>query len=159
MANIKYVVELTLEERGALLDKISKGSLGARVNLKARILLKADRGEHGEGWTDRHICQALEASPSTVARTREKFVTEGLEAVFRRKPRLHHSIKPIFDGAAEARLIALACSKPPEGYARWTIRLLAERVVELSIVDSVHFNTVGRVLKKTNLSLTAANTG
>ena len=159
MANIKYVVELTSEERSWLMGKISKGSLAARANLKARILLKADKGEHGEGWTDRQICRALEASPSTVARTREKFVMEGLEAVFRRKPRLHPSIRPVFDGEAEARLIALACSEPPEGYARWTIRLLAEKVVELNIVDQVHFNTVGRALKKTNSSLTAASTG
>lgn len=159
MANIKYVVELTLDERATLLAKISKGSVAAMANLKARILLKADRGEQGEGWTDRQICRALEASPSTVARTRETFVMEGLEAVFQRKPRVHQSIKPVFDGEAEARLIALACSEPPEGYARWTIRLLAEKVVELNIVDQVHFNTVGRTLKKTNLNLTAANTG
>lgn len=159
MANKRYVVELTLDERNDLLAKISKGTLKAMANLKARILLKADKGEFGEGWTDRDICRALEASPSTVARTREKFVMEGLEAVFKRAPRVHHSVKPVFDGEAEARLIAVACSKPPQGYARWTIRLLAEKVVELNIVDSVHFNTVGRTLKKTNLSLTAANTG
>ena len=159
MANKKYVVELTLEERKDLLAKISKGTLKARANLKARILLKADRGAFGEGWTDRKICRALEASPSTVARTRATFVMDGLEAVFRRAPRMHQSIKPIFDGEAEAKLIALACSEPPEGYARWTIRLLAEKVVELNIVDSVHFNTVGRTLKKTSSSLTAANTG
>ena len=159
MANRKYVVELTLAERNDLLGKISKGTLKARANVKARILLKADRGEFGEGWSDRQICRALETSSSTVARTREKFVMEGLWAVFKRAPRMHQSIKPIFDGEAEARLIALACSEPPEGYARWTIRLLAEKVVELNIVDSVHFNTVGRTLKKTKLSLTAANTG
>ncbi len=159
MANKKYVVELTLDERNDLLAKISKGTLKARSNLKARILLKADKGEFGEGWTDRKICRALEASPSTVARTRERFVMDGLEAVFAGAPRMHQSIKPIFDGEAEAKLIALACSEPPDGYARWTIRLLAEKVVELNIVDSVHFNTVGRTLKKTNLSLTAANTG
>lgn len=84
---------------------------------------------------------------------------EGLEAVFQHKPRLHHSIRPIFDGEAEAMLIALDCSDPPQGCARWTIRLLAEKVVELNIAETVHFNTVGRVLKKTNLNLTAANTG
>ena len=157
--NKKYVVELTLSERDDLIGKISKGTLKAKANLKARILLKADKGAFGEGWTDRKICRALEASPSTVARTRETFVMKGLEAVFMRAPRMHQSIKPIFDGEAEARLIALACSEPPQGYARWTIRLLAEKVVELNIVDSVHFNTIGRTLKKTNLSLTEANTG
>ena len=159
MANIKYVVELTLEERDELLSKIRKGTLAARANCKARILLKADKGPHGEGWTDRAICQSLETSPSTVARVRETFVMEGMEAVFARKQRTHPAIKRIFDGEAEARLIALACSEPPEGHARWTIRLLADKVVEMNIVESVHFNTVGRALKKTNLSLTAAAIG
>ena len=159
MANKKYVVELTLAEREGLLSKISKGKLSARANLKARILLKADKGPHGDSWTDRRIWQSLETSCSTVARVRETFVMEGLEAVFARKQRAHPSVQRIFDGEAEARLITLACSEPPEGYARWTIRLLAEKVVELEIVDAVHFNTVGRTLKKTNLNLTAAATG
>ena len=159
MANKKYVVELSLAEREALLSKLSKGTSLATSNLKARILLKADQGPHGEGWPDRRIWQSLETSPSTVARVRETFVMEGLEAVFVRKPRPHPAIARIFDGEAEARLIALACSQPPEGHARWTIRLLAEKVVELNIVEAVHFNTVGRTLKKTNLSLTEAATG
>ena len=159
MANIKYVVELTPDERAVLLGMIKKGKLSATANRKARILLKADKGPDGEGWTDRRIWQSLETSPSTVARVRETFVMKGLEAVFTRKRQAHPSVKPIFDGAAEAKLIALACTEPPEGYARWTIRLLAEKVVELNIVDSVHFNTVGRTLKKMNLSLTAAATG
>ncbi len=135
MANIKYIVELSLEERERLQSMISKGSLKATWNTKARILLHADKGEHGPCWTDRKICQALSTSTSTIARTRQTFVMEGLEAVFARAPRLHHSIKPIFDGEGEAKLIALACSEPPQGYARWTIRLLAEKVVELNIVD------------------------
>lgn len=159
MANIKYVVELTLDEREALLAKIRRGTLAARANCKARILLKADKGPHGEGWTDRSICRSLETSLSTVARVRETFVTEGLDAVFARKQRPHPAVKRIFDGEAEAKLIALACSQPPEGHARWTIRLLADKVVEMNIVDSVHFNTVGRALKKTNLNLTEAATG
>lgn len=159
MANKKYVVELTLEEREALLSKIRKGTLPARANCKARILLKADKGPHGEGWTDRRICEGLETSPATVGRVRETFVMEGLDEVFARKTRTHPAIKRIFDGEAEARLIALACSQPPQGYGRWTIRLLADKVVELNIVDSVHFNTVGRALKKTNLNLTEADIG
>ena len=89
MANIKYVVELTLEEHEALLAKIKRGTLSARANCKARILLKADKGPHGEGWTDRVIWQSLETSPSTVTRVRETFVLEGLEAVFARKQRSH----------------------------------------------------------------------
>ena len=159
MANIKYVVELSLEERERLQAMIGKGSLQATFNTRARILLLADKSEHGEGWTDRKICQALSTSTSTVARTRETFVMEGFDAVFTRAPRVHQSIQPVFDGEAEAKLIALACSQPPEGYARWNYRLLAEKVVELNIVDSVHFNTVGRQLKKTNLSLIEAGTG
>lgn len=159
MANIKYVVELTLQEREALLAKISKGTLAAQANCKARILLKADKGPHGQGWTDRKIWQSLETSPSTVARVRETFVMEGLDAVFSRKQRAHPAIKPIFDGEAEAKLIALACTEPPEGHAHWTIRLLADKVVELNIVEAAHFNTVGRALKKTNSNRTAAATG
>lgn len=159
MANKKYVVELTLDEREALLAKIRKGTLSARANCKARILLKADKGPHGEGWTDRKIWQSLETSPSTVARVRETFVMEGLDAVFARKQRTHPAIKRIFDGEAEAKLIALACSQPPQGHARWTIRLLADKVVELNIVEAAHFNTVARTLKKTNLNLTEAATG
>lgn len=159
MANIKYVVELTADERGQLFGMINKGKLSATANRKARILLKADKGPLGDGWTDRKIWQSLETSPSTVARVRETFVMDGLDAVFTRKRQVHPSVKPTFDGEAEARLIALACSEPPQGYARWTIRLLAQKVVELNIVDAVHFNTVGRTLKKMNLSLTEAVTG
>lgn len=159
MANIKYVVELTLDEREALLSKIRKGTLAARANCKVRILLKADKGPYGERWTDRKICESLETSASTVARVRETFVMEGMDAVFARKQRTHPAIKRIFDGEAEAKLIALACSQPPQGHARWTIRLLADKVVELNIVEAAHFNTVARALKKTNLSLTEVGIG
>jgi len=159
LTNKRYTVELTDEERSELLSRISKGTLAARANLKARILLKADSGPQGEGWTDRRICEGLETSLSTVARVRETFVMAGFEAVFQRKARAHPAIQRIFDGEAEAKLIALACSDPPEGYARWTIRLLAEKVVALEIVEAVHFNTVGRALKKTNSSRIAAATG
>ena len=159
MANKKYIVELTSEERGQLSDMIRKGQSSAQSNLKARILLKSDQGAEGDGWPDKDICAALDTNVAMVARVREKCVTEGVEAVFKRKKRTTPPIKPIFDGEAEAKLIALACSQPPDGYGRWTIRLLADKVVELAIVDQVHFNTVGRVLKKTNSRLTAVNTG
>jgi hypothetical protein len=112
-------------------------------------VLKADQGAGGEGWTDERICEALETNIIMVARTRAKLVNEGLAAVLARKKRARPPIEPIFDGEAQAQLIALACSKPPPGYARWTIRLLASRVVEMNIVDHAHFNTVGRALKKT----------
>ncbi len=149
MGHKKYVVELSGEERQHLLEVISKGKSSAKAILKARILLKADQGADGEGWTDERICEALETNISMVARTRAKLVNEGLGAVLARKKRARPPIEPIFDGEAQAQLIALACSEPPPGYARWTIRLLASRVVELNIVDHAHFNTVGRALKKT----------
>jgi len=159
MANKKYLVELTVDERAHLCELIKKGKSSAQANVKARILLKADQGEAGERWLDKNICTALNTNMSMVGRVREKCVNEGIEAVFMRKKRKAPPITPIFDGEAEARLIALACSEPPRGHVRWTLRLLADRVVELEIVEKAHFNTVGRVLKKTNSNLTAVNIG
>ncbi len=149
MGHKKYVVELSAGERKQLGDVISKGKSSAKAILKARIVLKADQGADGEGWTDERICEALETNITMVARTRAKLVNEGLDAVLARKKRARPPIEPIFDGEAQAQLIALACSEPPPGYARWTIRLLADKVVEMNIVDHAHFNTVGRALKKT----------
>ena len=149
MGHKKYVVELSAGERKHLREVISKGKSSAKAILKARILLKADQGAGGEGWTDERICEALETNITMVARTRAKLVNEGLDAVLARKKRARPPIEPIFDGEAQAQLIALACSEPPPGYARWTIRLLADKVVEMNIVDHAHFNTVGRALKKT----------
>jgi hypothetical protein len=149
MANKKFVVELDGSERARLRELISKGKAPAKTILKARILLKADEGEGGEAWTDEEICEALDTNVTMVARVRQTLVEDGLDAVLTRKKRQTPPIPPIFDGEAEAKLIALACSTPPEGHARWTIRLLAEHVVERKIVDAVHFNTVGRALKKT----------
>lgn len=154
MANKKFVVELSAQERARLSDLISKGKCSAKTILKARILLKADQGEAGEGWADEEIAHALDSNVTMVARVRAKLVTEGLEAVLTRKQRETPPVRPIFDGAAQAQLIALACSQPPAGHARWTIRLLAEKVVELEIVEAAHFNTVGRALKKTTSSPT-----
>jgi hypothetical protein len=148
VANKKFVVELNAEERARLSDPISKGKSSAKVILKARILLKADRSEAGEGWPDEKICDALDTNITMVARVRAKLVQEGLDAVLARKKRRTPPIEPIFDGAAQAQPIALACTEPPPGYARWTIRLLAERGVEMEIVEAAHFNTVGRALKK-----------
>ncbi|MFV2035874.1 MAG: helix-turn-helix domain-containing protein [Halocynthiibacter sp.] len=159
MANKKYVVELTIDQRAHLSGLIKKGKSSAQANLKARILLKADQGKAGEHWLDKTICAAMNTNMSMVGRVRETCVNEGFEAVFVRKKRKTPPITPIFDGEAEARLIALACSEPPQGQARWTLRLLADKVVELEIVDKAHFNTVGRVLKKTNSNPTAVNIG
>jgi hypothetical protein len=154
VANKKFVVELSSAERSRLKELISKGKAPAKAILKARILLKADAGEHGAGWTDEEICAALDTNVSMVTRVRAKLVTEGLDAVLTRKKRQTPPIKPIFDGRAQAQLTALACSAPPQGHARWNLRLLAEKVVELEIVPTAHFNTVGRALKKTTSSRT-----
>ena len=159
MANKKFVVKLTGEERSRLSELISKGKAKAKTILKARILLKADQGDAGKGWADDEICRALDTNVTMVARVREKLVTEGLDGVLTRKKRDTPPIEPIFDGKRQAQLIALACSKPPAGRARWTIRLLAEQVVERKIVGSAHFNTVARALKKSTSNRTSRNTG
>ena len=149
MVHKRYIIDLTHEERERLLAFISKGKAPARALLKARILLKAGAGAPGEGWTDGRIAEALETNITMIERVRARFVTEGLEAALARKKRQTPPIEPIFDGEAQAQLIALACSEPPEGYAHWSIRLLAEKAVERKIVEKAHFNTVGRALKKT----------
>ena len=128
---------------------IAKGKAPAKRILKARILLKADCAGDGPGWLDAKIVAALDTNLSMVSRVRETWMTEGLDAVLTRKKRETPPVPAIFDGEAQAKLTALACSKPPEGHARWTIRLLAEHVVERRIVAAAHFNTVGRALKKT----------
>ena len=154
-----YVVKLSGEERERLKALIRKGKSPARRLLKARILLKGDVSEAGEGWSDSRIMEALDASASMVYRVRKQLVEEGLEAVLSRKQRATPAVPPIFDGEKEAKLIALACSKPPKGRARWTLRLLENKVVELGIVDRASDSTIGRTLKKTLSSPIAASTG
>jgi hypothetical protein len=154
MAAKKFIVELDAAERERLNSLISKGKAPAKTILKARILLKADQAEGGPGWLDAEIVEALDTNPTMVSRVREKLVTEGLDAVLTRKKRETPPVAPIFDGEAQAKLTALACSEPPPGFARWTIRLLAEHVVERRIVEAAHFNTVGRALKKTTSNRT-----
>ena len=155
----KYVVRLSGEERERLETLIRKGKSPARRVLKARILLKADVSQAGKGWSDNRIIEALETSPSMVYRVRKELVEEGFEAVLSRKPRAIPAVARIFDGEKEARLIALACSKPPKGRARWTLRLLENKVVELGIVDRASDSTIGRTLKKTFSSPIAGSTG
>jgi transposase len=155
----RYVVRLSAEERCRLEAMIHKGKSSAARLVKARILLKADVSEAGEGWSDSRIVEALETSVSMVYRVRRQLVEEGLEAVLSRKAPARSSVPRIFDGEREARLIALACSKPPEGHARWSLRLLESKVVELGIVEAASDSTIQRVLKKTRSSRTAANTG
>ena len=131
---------------------VSSGRNAARKLLRARILLKADVSNGETAWTDEEIAGALETSKLTVYRVRKQWVEEGLEAVLsRRKPSGRQYRK--LDGAQEARLIALACSPPPEGRTRWTMQLLADRLVELKIVDGISDDAVHRTLKKTTSSL------
>lgn len=145
----KYIVCLSSDERSTLEALISKGKHPAATIVKARILLKADVSEAGEGWSDSRIVEALDTSLATVARTRQRLVEEGFEAVLTRKHSPNSARKRVFDGAAEAKLIALACSEPPKGRSRWTLALLEDTVVALKIVDRASDNTIGRVLKKT----------
>jgi hypothetical protein len=155
----RYVVRLSAEEREQLEALIRKGKSPAKRVLKARILLKADVSDGGEGWSDSKIIAALDTTESMVYRVRKQLVEEGLEAVLSRKQRATPAVKPIFDGEKEAKLIALACSKPPKGYARWSLRLLESKVVELAIVDRASDNTIGRVLKKHSQAPPAATMG
>ena len=153
MANeAKYVVELTSEERSLIKRMLSKGKAAAYKQRHGRILLLADQGPHGgRKMSDSAIAQALACGQATVERIRKRFVVEGFELALSRKNRTNYQRK--IDGKAEAHLIALACSKAPDGYDRWTLRLLADKLVELKIVDSCGKDTVHRTLKKTNLSL------
>ena len=144
----RYVVKLSDDERKRLDALIHAGKHSARLLTKARILLKADASEAGEGWSDSKIAAALDTSIDTVARTRQQLVEEGFEAVLVRKHSPASARPRIFDGAAEAKLIALACSRPPKGRKRWTLQLLEEAVVELNIVERASDNTIGRTLKK-----------
>ena len=148
----KYLVTLTQVERQMLQTMLSRGKAAARKFVHARILLKADASVEGPNWSDDAIAEGLEVGRATVERVRKQFVEEGLEAALeRRKPRRQYLRK--LDGDGEAHLIALACSKAPEGRSRWTLRLLADRMVRLEYVDEVSKDTVARVLKKTSLSL------
>ena len=155
----KYVVQLGAEERAQLDAMIGKVKHPAGRLLKARILLKADVSDAGEGWSDSRIIEALQTTASMVYRVRKQLVEEGFEAVLSRKKRLLPPVSPIFDGEKEARLIALSCSEPPEGHARWSLRLLEQKVVELNIVDAASDSTIGRVLKKTFSSRIASSNG
>jgi transposase len=159
IAGKKYVVKLSAEERDRLEALIHKGKHSAQLLMKARILLKADVSEGGQGWSDSRIARALDTSIATIGRTRQQLVEEGFDAVLTRKHSPASARARVFDGAAEAKLIALACSTPPAGRARWTLRLLEEQVVELNIVDRASDNTIGRTLKKISSSRTSNSSG
>ena len=150
-----YHVKLSADEREYLTKLISSGQERARKLARARILLKVDAG-----YKDETIGQAIDVSLATVHRVRKRFAQEGLEAAINRRPP-NRTYQRILDGRAEAHLIALACGDPPEGYGRWTLRLLAEQLVVLEEVDveSVSYETIRRTLKKTNLSLGSESNG
>jgi transposase len=150
----KYPVILTEAQREHLKSLIAAGTAPARKLTHARILLKADQSPEGPGWVDEKVAEAVEVSQPTVSRVRKQYVQEGLEAALNRRPP-NRVYQRKLDGEQEARLLALACSEPPEGQARWSLRLLADKLVELEVVEEeVSYQTVRRVLKKTNSSLT-----
>lgn len=148
----KYRVELTLAERKELDALINKGRAAAYKRKHAEILLKADQGEHGSGWTDHMIAEAFDVGSRTVERIRQRLVEKGLQAAIERAKHKNRKA-PKLDGEQEAHLIALACQEPPEGYARWSLRLLASQMVALEYVESLSHETVNRVLKKRNQTL------
>jgi transposase len=140
-------VALGTKERNFLKDLISKGKEKARTITRCRILLLADKGQ-----SDSKIIAALSIARNTVRQVRARYVKEGLEAAINERPRPGAPEK--FSGTAKAKITAIACSKPPQGHSRWSLRLLADKVVELKIVDDISYKTIERTLKKTNLSLT-----
>ena len=146
----RYKVTLTAEERQQLADLIAAGKAAAQKLAHARVLLKADAAPGGPGWNDDQIAEAVEVSVATVERLRRRFVEQGLEAALGRKKQDRPSRPRKLDGRAEARLIALACSAPPEGRKEWTMQLLADKLVELQLVDSISDETVRRTLQKTS---------
>ena len=146
----RYRVTLTAEERQGLHDLISASKAAATKLAHARILLKADAAPGSPAWTDDRIAEAFDVSTDTVGRVRQRFVEQGLEAALARKTQDRPSREPILDGAAEARLLALACSSPPLGRQAWTMKLLADKLVELEVIPSISDETVRRALKKAN---------
>lgn len=155
----RYRVTLTSEERDELEALTRNGKTNSKKFIRARALLLCDAGPHGPAWTIGDTAAALGVTNRTIEHLKKRFVEEGLDVALERKPREKPPREVKFDGAFEARLIALACSDVPEGHRRWTVRLLAEKVVELSIAPSASHMTVQRALKKMNLNLTSANTG
>ena len=146
-----YRVVLSEAQRAELRGLVGAGVAPARLLTRARILLKADHGDGGPGWSDAAIAGALDVNPSTVLRVRRQFVAEGLTAALERK-RPDRVYRRALDGRQEARLVALACGAPPDGQARWSLRLLADELVRLEVVDAVSHETVRQTLKKTTSS-------
>lgn len=155
----RYRVTLTQKEREELESITRRGKTHAKKVIRARALLLCDAGADGPAWKVTDVAEALGITPRTIEHLKKRFVEDGLEIALDRKPRDKPPREVLFDGAFEARLLALACSEAPEGYQRWTVRLLADKVVELNIAPSVSHMTIQRALKKMSLNLTSANTG
>lgn len=155
---IKYVVRLHLEEREQLLALVNTGQAAAAKLLHARILLKADSGPESRRWTDVEIAEALDTSASTVHRVRQAWVEWGLETALGRKRPTGRQYRKL-DGDQEAQLIAVACSPPPEGRTRWTLKLLADKLVALDIVETISPECVRMTLKKTCLNRGSSGSG
>jgi transposase len=145
----KYVVRLSPEERTQLQELLKRKRLAARKRIHAQVLLKVDEGAAGPGWPDSQAADAFGVCVESIRQIRRRFVEQGLEAALERRKQVRPSRQKILDGEKEARLVALACQKPPDGRARWTLRLLGDKLVELKIVETVCHETVRRSLKKT----------
>lgn len=151
MSEKRYVVRLSFEERTQLEALVKTGKVAARRRIHAQVLLKADQGEHGPAWTDARVAEAVSIHGNTVKSIRQRCVEEGLESALNRKKQKRPSRVRKLDGKGEARLIALACGPPPEGRSAWTLRLLADKAVELEICDEpISHTTIWRTLKKTS---------
>ena len=148
----RYVVKLSADERAALEAIVAKGTVAAQKRRHASILLVVDEGEHGPSMSDSEAAETLGVTVRTIERTRQRCVNDGLELALQRKPRSRERTERL-DGEAEARLVQIACSEAPEGRARWTLRLLSKRLVELEIVETIAHETVRRVLKKHHQTL------
>ena len=153
MSSFKYVIELSDKDKEELLEIVTKGTSPARTILRANILLASDR-RSDKYMTVSEIADAYHTTPTTVQTVRTSYCEKGLEATIHRKKRETPPVPPKVTGEVEAHVIALACGQPPEGYSRWTLRLLADKTVELGYIDSISHVTVSNILKKTNLSLT-----
>ena len=149
----KYIVRLSREERSTLKKLLTSGRGSGRMFTRVRILLKADQSNEGPAWSDEKISESFDVTVQTIERVRRELVEEGLEAVLSRHPYTQKVSRKKIDGDVEAHLIALCCSDPPGGRVRWTLRLLADKVVELGYIDSISYEAIRQTLKKTNLNL------
>jgi transposase len=149
----RYIVRLSDEERQQLAELLGRKVLAAKKRMRAQVLLKADAGRDGPAWVDRRIAEAFGVSVVTIEKIRKVYVLDGLEAAIERKKQCRPSRQPVLDGAKEARLVALCCGTVPAGHGRWTLRMLADKLVELKIVERISYETVRQALKKTNCSL------